>query len=63
MKHLKDILTEGVLGDIEGNLAAGDDFVKGLDIEIANIQKEYYTNKKIGLRNPDSISLLRHDYI
>lgn len=39
MKHLKDILTEGVLGDIEGNLIAGDDFVKGLDIEIANIQK------------------------
>ena len=35
MKTLK----ESLLYDIEDNLTTGDDFVKGLDIEIANIQK------------------------
>lgn len=35
MKTLK----ESLLSDIEDNLTTGNDFVKGLDIEIANIQK------------------------
>jgi hypothetical protein len=35
MKTLK----ESLLSDIEDNLTTGNDFVKGIDIEIANIQK------------------------
>lgn len=36
MKTLK----ESLLSDIEDNLTSGDDFVKGLDVEIENIQKK-----------------------
>lgn len=32
-------LKESLLADIEDNLTSGDDFVKGLDAEITNIQK------------------------
>lgn len=46
MKTLK----ESLLSDIEDNLATGDDFVKGLDNEIANIQKEGHKNKKLDYR-------------
>lgn len=34
------MLKESLLSDIEDNLTTGDDFVKGLDNEIANIQKK-----------------------
>ena len=43
MKTLK----ESLLSDIEDNLTTGNDFVKGLDNEITNIQKNITQIKKL----------------